>query len=237
MKMQCAPRELCAEFIGSMFLVMSTVASMILFDVVFDAAEEIAVLANAITVAFVLCACIEIFSPVSGAHFNPVVTLAMRLDKKIATLKATWFVLAQFAGGVSGVILGHLMFFDEIGALLSVSENARGGYMYLGEIIGTFILVLAILLLVANKSGKASIIVGLLVGGQIMATSSTMFANPQVTAARMLTATASGIRPFDGVIFIVMQIIGAILAFLVYKFIFSKNKKSLQGPCPGRDYS
>ncbi|MCL1877658.1 MAG: aquaporin [Defluviitaleaceae bacterium] len=215
--------ELLAEFLGSMFLVMAAVSSMILFDVVFEASVAVAVFTNAITVAFVLCALIEVFAPISGAHFNPVVTLAIRLDKKITTIKALLYVLVQFAGGVSGVILSHLMFFDEIGALVSISETTRGGHMYLSEIIGTFILVLVILLLIANKSGKASVIVGLLVGGQVMATSSTMFANPQVTAARILTATASGIRPFDAAIFIFMQIIGAVLAFVIYKFFFARQ--------------
>ncbi|MCL2355536.1 MAG: aquaporin [Defluviitaleaceae bacterium] len=218
-------KQLFAEFSGSMLLVTAAVASMILFDIVLDAAPEISLIANAITVTFVLCALIEIFAPVSGAHFNPAVTLAARLNKKITTPKAIMYAFVQFAGGVFGILLSHLMFLDEIGSIFAVSETARGNYMYIGEIVGTFILILAILLLTARKSDKASIIIGLLVGGQIMATSSTMFANPQVTFARIFTATASGIRPFDAAIFIAMQIVGTISAFLVYKFIFSAKER------------
>jgi glycerol uptake facilitator-like aquaporin len=215
--------ELISELIGSMFLVMAAVSSMILFTSVFEAPKSIAVIANAISVAFVLCALIEMFAPISGAHFNPVVTVVMLLEKKIGASKAALFVLFQFAGGIAGTMLGRLMFLGEVGVLLSVSENVRNGYVFYGEIFGTFILVFTILMLVKTGSNKISLIIGFLVGGQLMATSSTMFANPQVTVARMFTNSAAGIRPIDGLIFIVMQIIGALLAYAVYKLIFTRR--------------
>jgi len=224
MTKKAALREIASEFLGSMFLVMAAISSIILFSVVFEAPKEIAVLANAIAVAFVLCALIEMFGPVSGAHFNPVVTMIILFEKKVSKVKAALFILFQFAGGIAGTMLSHLMFLDEIGTLLSVSDNIRNDYVFFGEIFGTFILVLAILLLIKAGSGKISIIVGLLVGGQLLSTSSTMFANPQVTVARMFTNTASGIRPIDGLVFIVMQIIGALLAYAVYKLIFARRK-------------
>jgi len=214
--------ELFAEFIGSMFLVMAAVSSIILFTVVLDSHISVAILANAVTVAFVLCALIEIFGPISGAHFNPVVTMVMAINKKIGAMKAALFVLLQIIGGITGIIASHLMFYNEIGSLLSVSDTARNEYIFFGEIFGTFILVLAILILVKVKSNKLPIIVGLLVGGQLMATSSTMFANPQVTIARMFTDSAAGIRPIDGMVFILMQIIGALLAYATYRLIFSR---------------
>ena len=223
MKKQASISELSAEFIGSMFLVMAAISSMILFTSVFESNKSVAVLANAITVAFVLCALIEIFVPVSGAHFNPVVTLIMAFEKKVSAVKAVLFILIQIAGGLTGTILSRLMFLGEMGSVLAVSNTIRSDYVYFGEIVGTFILVFAILMLVKTKSSKIPITLGLLVGGQLMATSSTMFANPQVTIARMFTNSAAGIRPFDGLIFIVMQIIGALLAYVVYKLIFSKN--------------
>jgi len=224
MKKQICKGQLCAEFLGSMFLVMASISSMILFIEVLDIPKGVAVFGNSIAVTFVLCALIEMFSPISGAHFNPVVTMVMAFEKKIGILKASLFMLFQFAGGIAGVALSHLMFLNEVGALLAVSDNTRNEYIFFGEIFGTFILVLAILLLIKAGSNKISIIVGLLVGGQLLSTSSTMFANPQVTVARMLTDTASGIRPIDGLIFIAMQIIGALLAYMVYKFIFAKKK-------------
>jgi len=212
-------KELLAEFLGSMFLVMAAVSPVILFANVFEAPESISVLANAIAVAFILFVLIEMFGSVSGAHFNPVVTMVMFFEKKVGLIKAGLFVLVQFAGGILGTVFSHLMFLNEVGALLSVSENVRNEYVFFGEIFGTFILVIAILMLVKNGSNKISIAVGLLVGGQIMATSSTMFANPQVTAARMLTATPAGIRPIDGLVFIAMQVAGALLAYGVYRLI------------------
>jgi len=209
-----------AEFIGSMFLITAAISPMILLTSVLEADKSIAVFLSAITVVFVLSALIEMFAPISGAHFNPVVTMAMLLDKKISPSKAALFVVCQVAGGMAGTALSHLMFFDEVGGIFFVSSNVRGGYMYIGEIAGTFILILAILVLVKIKSGRISIIVALLVGGQVMATSSTMFANPQVTIARMFTNTAAGIRPINGLVFIVMQIIGALLAYGAYRLIF-----------------
>ena len=215
--------ELSAEFIGSMFLVMAAISSMILFTSVFESDKSVAVIANAISVAFVLCALIEIFAPVSGAHFNPVVTLIMAFEKNVSSVKAVLFILIQIVGGLTGTMLSRLMFLGNMGSVLAVSNTVRNDYIYLGEVFGTFILVFAILMLVKTKSNKIPITVGFLVGGQLMATSSTMFANPQVTIARMFTNSAAGIRPFDGFVFIVMQIIGALLAYFVYRLIFSKN--------------
>ena len=215
--------ELIAEFLGSMFLVTAAVSSMIMFTTVFESHKSIAIFANAITVAFVLCALIEIFSSISGAHFNPIVTMVMLLEKKIGIAAAVLFVLFQFIGGIAGTVLSRLMFLDYVGTILAVSDNVRNEYVFFGEVLGTFILVLAILLLVKAKSSKSSIVIGVLVGGQLMSTSSTMFANPQVTIARMFTNTAAGIRPIDGFIFIVMQIIGALLAYAVYRLAFAKK--------------
>jgi len=213
---------LAAEFLGSMFLVTAAVASILLFTAVLEAEIGLAVFANAVMVAFVLCALIEIFSPVSGAHFNPVVTMIMLFERKIRAGKAVMYVTAQIAGGLAGTALGHLMFLDEIGSLFTVSDIARNDYVYIGEIVGTFVLVLALLMLVKAGSKKISFVVAFLVGGQVMATSSTMFANPQVTIARMFTNSPAGIRPTDGLIFIVMQVSGALMAYAVYKLIFAK---------------
>jgi len=223
MTKQISRGELLAEYLGSMFLVMAAVASMLFFTYVLESTKYVALLANAITVAFVLCVLIEMFGPVSGAHFNPIVTLVMLLEKQVSAGKAALFVLVQTLGGITGTALTHLMFWDEIGSLFLVSETVRS-YVYFGEVIGTFILVLAILMLIKTKSNYLPIMVGLLVGGQIMATSSTMVANPQVTIARILTGTISGIRPIDGLVFIVMQVVGGLLAYGVYRLVFAKHE-------------
>jgi len=219
----CSVREILAELLGSMFLVMAAISPIVLFTSVLESSIGIAVLATAITVAFVLFALIEIFGPISGAHFNPIVTIIMILEKKISPTKAAFYIPIQFAGGIIGMLLSHLMFQKEVGGMLFVSDVARNDYAYPAEVIGTFILVLAILILVRTKSSRISIIVGLLVAGMLMSTSSTMFANPQVTVARMFTNTAAGIRPIDGLVFIAMQTIGAILAYGVYKIMFRRK--------------
>ena len=223
MKEHSLRQKLAAEFLGSMILVVAAISPMILFPAVFGSSIDIALIANAIAVAFVLCTLIEIFGPISGAHFNPVVTVVMVLEKKVKSAEAVLFVLFQVIGGVAGTILSHLMFLDVVEDLLAVSDNRRSGYIYFGEIVGTFILVFTIMMLVKAKSTKIPITVGLLVGGLALATSSTMFANPQVTIARIFTNSIAGIHPIDGLIFIAMQLIGALLAYGVYKGLFTTS--------------
>ncbi|MCL2754013.1 MAG: aquaporin family protein [Defluviitaleaceae bacterium] len=225
MKNPSSKNKYAAELLGSMFLVMASISSMVLFTAVFNASKDIAVVANALSVGFVLIALIEIFAPVSGAHFNPVVTLIMLFECKIDAARAVLYIFFQILGGMFGVVASHLMFYDHLGFILQISENSRHGYPFFSEIFGTFILVLAILLLVKHGSQKISIIIGLLVGGQLLATSSTMFANPQVTFARMFSNTASGIRPTDAALFVAMQIIGALLAYVIYRLFFAQKSK------------
>lgn len=215
---------LVAEFLGSMLLVMSTIGSMVMFTVVLDSPKNVALLANAVAVGFILSTLIEMFTPISGSHFNPVVTMIMWLEKKVDSLQAISFVLVQVLGGVVGTVVTHLMFFEEMGGILFISDNVRNGSRYFSEFVATFILLLVILMLVKVKSDKTSLMIGLWVGGQIMATSSTIFANPQVTIARILTSAESGIRPVDGLVFILMQIIGALVAYGIYKLVFEQKE-------------
>jgi glycerol uptake facilitator-like aquaporin len=207
------------EFLGSMFLVIAAVAPLILFVEIFDADIAIAVLADAIAIGFVLFALIEIFGPICTSFFNPVVTMALAINKEISYQKAIGFIISQILGGIVGVLSVHLMFFNEIPKIIFVSSIVRNGGNYFAEIIGTFILVLTIFSLVHQKSDRVSLIVGLLVGGMVLSTSSMMFANPQITIARIFTYSAAGIRPFDAIIFIIMQIIGAYLALIFWKKI------------------
>jgi len=216
--------NLLCEFLGSMLLVSATTSSVVMFTNVLEANKALMLFANAVATAFVLIALIEIFGKISGAHFNPIVSVIVWLEKGITATKALWYILTQIIGGFCGIVLTHLMFWGELveiqSGVLAISENARGGVsVYIGEIVGSFVLVLAILLLGYTKSKRASVTIGFLVGGKIMATSSTMFANPQVTIARMFTGFSSGIRPSDAAIFVLMQFVGAFLAYLVYRVI------------------
>ena len=217
--------QILSEYLGSLFLVMAAISPIILFHQALEAGIGMAVLADALAVGFILFALIEIFGPISGAHFNPAVSLAMVLGGKIAWKQASIYILAQVAGGLTGTVFSHLMFYHKIPKLIAIAEVTRPGGNYFAEILGTFILVLAILLLVHNQSDKLSLVVGMLVGGQLIATSSTMFANPQVTIARIFTYSAAGVTPFDGAVFILMQIIGAVLAVLIFKAVTGKKDK------------
>jgi glycerol uptake facilitator-like aquaporin len=205
------------EFIGSMFLVIAAISPMILFLEVFDGTVAIAVIADAIAVAFVLIALIETFGPICTAYFNPAVSLSEMLIGKISKKKGLELITVQILGGLMGVLITHLMYGNIVSNLFGVSQISRSGGIYIAEIVGTFLLVITILTLSSQKNEKISIIVGFLVGGMILTTSSTMFANPQVTIARMFTLSAAGISVMDGVIFIFMQIIGTFLAVLVWK--------------------
>ncbi len=214
-----------AELLGSMFLVMAAISPIILFYHIIQTDLAIAVLADAVAVAFILSTLIEIFGPISGAHFNPAVTISMLLLKRITTTKAASYIIVQILGGIVGMLASHLMFYQDIPTLISVSTITRSGGAYLAEIFGTFILVFSILLLVKHQSKKLPQTIGMLVGGMLIATSSTMFANPQVTIARIFTYSAAGINPLDAAVFIVMEIIGVLFALLCFKLI-EKEKKN-----------
>ena len=109
------------------------------------------------------------------------------------------------------------MFYHRIPKLIVISELTRSGGNYVSEILGTYLLVLAIFSLTEQRSDKTALVIGLLVGGMLLATSSTMFANPQVTLARMFTYSKAGVTPIDGLLFIIMEIFGAILATYTWK--------------------
>jgi glycerol uptake facilitator-like aquaporin len=209
-----------------MFLVIAAIAPMILFVNILEAPIYIAVVADAIAVGFVLFALIEIFGPICTAYFNPAVTLGMAIAKDITWYQAMRYTVAQILGGLVGVIFCHLMFLDKIEILAEISIIERSGGAYFAEILGTFILVLCIFSLVYQKSDRVSLAVGLLVGGMLLSTASTMFANPQVTLARIFTYSEAGIRPFDALVFIIIQIFTAILAVFVWKYVISKCANS-----------
>lgn len=179
----------------------------------------IAVLADSLAVGFVLFGLIEIFGPISGAHFNPAVSVALAITGKIKWKVVPSYIISQILGGLVGVFCSHLMFYHQIPKVLSISEKVRSGGNYVAEVLGTFILLVAILLLIHYQSDKIALIIGLIVGGELITTSSTMFANPQVTLARIFTYSQAGIRPTDAVVFIIMQLVGMLLAVGTWKFL------------------
>lgn len=225
MKVQNSVRALLAEFIGSLFLLTVVNGVAIMFSSALGGGDIEVVITSALAVPALLFVIIEIFGPVSGAHFNPLVTLVMFFEKKITMMKSFQYVVSQVVGGVVGIMISHLMFAEQSGGLLSVSEIGRSGSHYFSEFIGTFMLVFVVLALTTFKSDKATFMIPFLVGANILATSSTMFANPQVTFARIFTDSVAGIRPFDGLMFILMQVMGTLFAYLLYQVIFQKEEE------------
>ena len=203
-------RRLAAEFVGTAFLLVGVIGSGIMAERLTDDVG-LQLLANAGATVGVLYAVIVMFGPVSGAHFNPAVTLADAMLGNRPWSEVPPYVGAQILGGAVGVIVANLMF--ELDAI-NVSDKVRNGSgQYIGEVVATFGLVLLIFCLVRSDRGHlAAGAVAAYIGGAYWFTSSTSFANPAVSVTRTLSDTFAGIDPGSAPLFIVMQLIGALLA-------------------------
>jgi len=210
-------RSFVSEFLGTLFLVATVVGSGIMADNLSMGNHAVALLANAISTGAILYVLIIIFSEISGAHFNPVVSLIMFIMKKISLSDFLLYVFFQIIGGVLGTFLAHFMFEMSI---LQLSTNVRtGSSQYLSEVIAAFGLVLTILLGLKYKRESVATLVALYITAAYWFTSSTSFANPAVTIARTFTDTFSGIQNSDTVPFIMAQILGGLMAYLVFRYL------------------
>jgi glycerol uptake facilitator-like aquaporin len=220
-------RGIVAEFIGTMALIAVAIGSVILSERVWGSTLPFEfVFINAIAVGFVLFALIETFGPLSGAHFNPAVTISLTVAGECSKKKAAYYICAQLAGALTGVLLVNVFFHDAIQGLFFVSDIDRSSiYLILSEFFCAFMLVGVIFGCVRGGSNKTSLAVGLFVGGMILATSSTMFANPAVNAARMFTDAACGIEPLSSLFFTMADIAGAVLAAFVFGWLYPKKLK------------
>ena len=209
-------RKLLAEFVGTCFLVMIVIGSGIMAQNL--SLDQLSVLlANTIATGAGLTALIWIFISVSGAHFNPAVSLIMLLKKELTLKQFSYFVSFQVAGGCFGAILANIMFGLEP---LQISANERSGLnIYLSELIATFGLIITILGVRKLSTLAVAPAVGLYISAGYWFTSSTSFANPAVTFARGFSDTFTGINPEFILPFIVFQLIGACLAMLFMQFI------------------
>ena len=202
--------RLTAEFIGTAFLVATVVGSGIMGEKLAGGNVAIALLANTIATGAALVALIATFGPVSGAHFNPVVTLADAIDGGLSWTDACAYIAVQVLGGIFGAVLAHLMFGL---SAISVSLHVRQGpALFFSEFIATF----GLLMVIWGCSRSRPVMVPVAVGSYITAaywfTASTSFANPAVTIARSLSNTFSGIRPVDVPLFLVAQVAGGLAA-------------------------
>ncbi len=202
-------RQLVSEALGTAILVATVVGSGIMADkLTTDAA--LALLGNTLATGAMLFVLITVLGPISGAHFNPAVSLVFFLRREMGATRAFAYGLAQILGGIAGTLLAHAMF--EL-PLLQVSTTDRtGAAQWLAEATATFGLVFVILAGLRFRSEAVAWLVGLYITAAYWFTASTSFANPAVAAARSLTDTFAGIRPLDLPGFVVAEVLGALLA-------------------------
>ena len=212
-------RAILAEALGSFLLFATVIGSGIMGERLAGGNVAIALLGNTIATGAILFVLITMFGPVSGAHFNPAVTLVMRLRGEISSRVAMAFVAAQLGGGILGVWVAHLMFDLPI---LELSTKVRAGPGQLtGEAIATFGLILTILGTVRMRPTAVPASVALYISAAYWFTSSTSFANPAITIARSLSDSFAGIAPACVPGFIAAQLAGAIAALLVGSALFA----------------
>ena len=209
-------RRLAAEALGTAFLVATVVGSGIMAEsLTRDVA--LALLGNTIPTGAVLVVLITILGPISGAHFNPAVTMVFALKRELTPMEASGYILAQIAGGIAGTLIAHAMFALP---LWDASLKVRtGGPQWLAEGIAAFGLVVAILAGLKFNRPALPWLVGLYITAAYWFTSSTSFANPAVAVARSLTNTFSGIRPADLPGFIAAELTGALAALWLMNWL------------------
>jgi glycerol uptake facilitator-like aquaporin len=204
-------RKLLAEFLGTALLLATVVGSGIMGDALSSGNAGIALLVNAAATAGALYALIVLFGPISGAHFNPAVTFAMRLRGDLETGEALAYITVQVIAAILGVLLAHAMF--DL-ALIQPGTHVRTGMaQWLSEAVATFGLLLTVLLGGQHRLTAVPALVASYIFAAYWFTASTSFANPAVTLARSLTQTFAGIRPEDVGAFAAAQLVGAAAAY------------------------
>ena len=210
-------RKTTAETVGTALLVAAVVGSGIMGERLAAGNVAIALLANTISTGAALVALILALGPISGAHFNPAVTIADAWQHGVPWREVPMLVIGQLLGAVAGVASAHLMFGEP---LFSASTHVRaGGAQIFSEFIATFGLLVVIWGCVRRRPEATPFAVGAYITSAYWFTSSTSFANPAVTLARTLTDTFAGIRPVDAPMFIVAQLVGALAATALFQWM------------------
>ena len=216
-------RRLTAEALGTGLLVATVVGSGIMAETLTkDVALQL--LCNTLPTGAILVVLITILGPISGAHFNPAVTLAFTASRSFAPSDAVPYIIAQIAGGIGGAILAHAMF--EL-PLIAFSLKPRTGWsQWLAEVVATFGLLATILGGLRFSASSIPWLVGLYITAAYWFTASTSFANPAVAIARSFSNTFSGIRPIDLPGFIIAQLIGAALGAIVFSWLLQSKRNT-----------
>ena len=214
-------RRLTAEFLGTAMLLAIVVGSGIMGERLAGGNVAIALLGNTIATGAGLVVLIHMFGPISGAHFNPAVTLAVLLQRQSDTRTAAAYILAQMAGGVAGVWTAHAMYAEPI---LQVSTKLReGSAQGLAECVATFGLIATIYATQRKRANFTPVAVGLYITSAYWFTASTSFANPAVTIARSLSNSFAGIAPQSVPVFIVGQLAGMLAAIAVFTWLYREE--------------
>lgn len=214
------PRRLAAEALGTALLVATVVGSGIMAQSLTQDAA-LALLGNTLPTGAILVVLITVFGPISGAHFNPAVTMVFALRREITATDALLYIAAQLAGGVIGTLIAHLMFDLP---LITFSLKIRTGHaQWFAESIAAFGLIVTILGGLRFQRGAVAWLVGLYITAAYWFTASTSFANPAVALARSLTNSFSGIRPVDVPGFVAAEIAGALIALLLATWLFKAS--------------
>ena len=216
-------RRLLAEALGTAILVATVVGSGIMAQRLAGGNQAIALLGNTIPTGAILVVIITILAPVSGAHFNPAVSLAFATRGEFSWREVIPYIIMQCAGGVAGTVVAHLMF--DLPPLMIGTTARSGPSQWLGEMVATFAVVLTILGGLRYAAQAIPWLVGLVITAAYWFTSSTSFANPAVTLARGFTTTFAGIAINHVPAFIIAQLIGAFLAVLLSIVLFPSAKR------------
>lgn len=209
-----------AEALGTALISMTVVGSAFMAVSLTDD-QALHLLINAVATALVLFVVIYLFAPISGAHFNPVVTIIFTLKKKMKVHDSFSYLSAQFIGGVSGTILANLMFTSDVAVLSTINRATNANF--LGELIATAVLLLIILLSIEHGRGSAiAYLVPAWIGSAYFSTVSTSFANPAITFARSFSANGTGINLSSTAAFIAVQLVGGACALGLVKVLAKK---------------
>jgi glycerol uptake facilitator-like aquaporin len=217
-------RRLTAEALGTFILVMAVIGSGIMATKLAGGNGAIALLCNTLATGAVLFVIITIFAPVSGAHFNPAVSLVMLLRGELDRRTTLAYVAVQIVGGCVGAFAAHLMFGLDLLQLGSTARNGLG--QWAGEFIATFGLIATILGCIRFKPDAVATAVALYITSAYWFTASTSFANPAVTIARSLSDTFAGIAPGDVPGFVVAELLGALVAAFLFAWLFASPAAS-----------
>ena len=213
-------RRLAAEGVGAFFLFAGVIGSGIMAEALAGGNVAVALLANTIATGAILFVLIAMLAPISGAHFNPAVSLVMAWRRELGRGDLLPLLLAQLGGGLLGALAAHLMFDLPI---WQVSLKARSGIgQWTGEFVATFGLILTILGTARHRPALVPASVALYIAAAYWFTSSTSFANPAITLVRSLTDSFAGIAPQDAAAFIAAQLLGAAAGALVGRWLFAE---------------